>query len=168
LQFFHCLQAGNGGKSLYVDGFAVAEELKKNHHWAYSALSTIEISAHCAGDKSTLIQPMDKFSIIQLRDKQLSQIKYNNDDRSLLDLSVDDVELFYRSLYEWQLLLKSKKFEYWTKLQPGTCVMVDNWRVLHGRAQFSGQRRMIGSYHSYDDYQSKLKTLLGVNQKFKL
>jgi trimethyllysine dioxygenase len=159
---------GTGGESLYVDGFAVAQELKSNHRWAYDALASIKIMAHCAGDKSTLIQPQEKFPVLKLIDGELVQIRYNDHDRSLLELEDQEVELFYCALHEWKKLLCSKNFDFWIKLKPGTAVMVNNWRVFHGRSSFTGLRRLVGSYHSYDDYQSKIKTMLGIEQRYRI
>jgi trimethyllysine dioxygenase len=37
-------------------------------------------------------------------------------------------------------------------------VVFDNWRVLHGRSGFSGQRTMCGAYISRDAFRSKFLT----------
>ncbi|KAJ3244936.1 hypothetical protein HK104_008000, partial [Borealophlyctis nickersoniae] len=51
LQLFHLLEhRGTGGSSLYVDGFYVAEKLRKLHPWAYETLTTFPVTAHSAGD----------------------------------------------------------------------------------------------------------------------
>ncbi|KAI8926411.1 hypothetical protein BC831DRAFT_511713 [Entophlyctis helioformis] len=162
LQMFHLLEhRGEGGESLYVDGFRVASQLKERSRWAYDALTQIKISAHSAGDKNTLMQPTPfYFSVINLdpADGNPLQIRFNNDDRSVLDhLSAGDVRTFYAALREWTLLLRAKDNELWVRLQPGTVAMVDNWRVLHGRAAFTGFRRLIGSYHGWDDFRSRVK-----------
>ncbi|KAJ3272881.1 hypothetical protein HDV01_005204 [Terramyces sp. JEL0728] len=138
LQFFHLIEhRGEGGESLYVDGFNVARQLKERHPWAYDALSKLQISAH----------------------RHLYQIRYNDNDRSTLNLSPENTVLFYAALREWQRLVTLKENEFWIKLKGGRAVVMDNWRVLHGRASFNGYRRMLGSYHGYDDFQSKLKAL---------
>jgi trimethyllysine dioxygenase len=50
LQFFHLVKhVGEGGKSLYVDGFNVALQLRELHPWAFDALTKLRISAHAAG-----------------------------------------------------------------------------------------------------------------------
>jgi trimethyllysine dioxygenase len=100
-------------------------------------------------------------------DDKVYQIRFNNDDRSLLELdSVGDEIDFYKALKQWQLLLNDVGLQRWVKLQPGTAIMLVNWRVLHGRASFTGRRTMVGSYHNYDDYMGRVKTVLGIGQQF--
>lgn len=164
LQLFHLLKhTGTGGESLFVDGFNVALQLQAQSPWAFKALTELKVSSHSAGDKDTFIQPTpNRFPIIKLDPDtgHIMQIRFNNDDRSILSLGGDQVELFYAALNEWTNLIKSKKNELWVKLRPGNVVIMDNWRVLHGRGAFTGHRRMIGCYIGYDDYQSRLKTLV--------
>lgn len=43
------------------------------------------------------------------------------------------------------------------KLAPGTVLVLDNWRVLHGRQPFSGRRVLCGAYHDRQDFESLLR-----------
>ena len=65
----------------------------------------------------------------------------------------------YEAIRTWNRLLKSADSEYWVQLSPGTAVVVDNHRVLHGRSSFDGKRRMCGAYIGLDEYQSRLAVL---------
>ena len=40
----------------------------------------------------------------------------------------------------------------------------DNFRVLHGRSSFTGERRLCGAYVAADDYRSRLR---GLEKQFK-
>lgn len=44
-------------------------------------------------------------------------------------------------------------------LRRSTLTVVDNHRVLHGRAAFTGKRRMCGAYIGTDDYLARLHAL---------
>ena len=44
-------------------------------------------------------------------------------------------------------------------LQPGEAMLFDNWRVLHGRAAYTGLRRMCGGYLNREDLESRLRQL---------
>jgi trimethyllysine dioxygenase len=44
-------------------------------------------------------------------------------------------------------------------LKPGMMVVIDNWRVMHGRSGFSGDRRMCGAYVGRDEWRSRLEVL---------
>lgn len=51
--------------------------------------------------------------------------------------------------------MASKEFELEVKLEPGTPVIFDNWRTLHGRKAFEGKRRVCGGYLGMDDFLAK-------------
>ncbi|EPB85293.1 trimethyllysine dioxygenase [Mucor circinelloides 1006PhL] len=163
LQMFHKLEfQGEGGDSLFVDGFAVAKQLKAQSPNAYRTLSNTLIPTHSAGDENVLIVPTPRANPILNHgpDGELYQIRYNNDDRSTLDhLSSTQLEEFYDALFLWSDLLKSKKNELWDPLAPGRVVTFDNWRVLHGRSAFTGHRRICGAYFPWDDYKSRARTV---------
>lgn len=67
----------------------------------------------------------------------------------------------YDAIRNWNACLKNRDSEFWTKLAPGTAVVVDNHRVLHGRSAFTGKRRMCGAYLGRDDYRARLDALRG-------
>ena len=84
LQLFHLLKHnGTGGKSLFVDGFHAANHLKSKNPLAYNILSTLKISTLCAGDESVTMN-QSTFPILNHNEHGLYQIRFNNDDRSLL------------------------------------------------------------------------------------
>jgi trimethyllysine dioxygenase len=91
LQLFHILShtGGSGGATLLVDGFYVAETLKARHPDLYPLLSNITIPAHAAGDEGTLYQASPKSGYPVLNHdpvtKELHQVRWNNDDRSVMD-----------------------------------------------------------------------------------
>ncbi len=73
-----------------------------------------------------------------------------------------EIEEFYDALRAWDNVLTRPSEEVWFPLKPGRALIFDNWRVLHGRAAFTGHRRMSGGYINRDDYESRrLMTNLG-------
>jgi trimethyllysine dioxygenase len=160
-------QGSQGGKSLFVDGFNVAKQLLSESPWAFQILSEFRISAHSAGDSQVHLTPLPSSGhpILNLDpgSKELWQVRFNNDDRSVVSLPggqpSSTVLDFYKALSEWTRLLRSPKNELWLQLSPGTLVMFNNWRVLHGRSSFTGSRRLCGCYIGMDDFQSRLRTL---------
>jgi trimethyllysine dioxygenase len=166
LQLFHLLShtGGSGGATLLVDGFYVASILKELHPEAYSLLSQIPIPAHAAGESSAIYRPSPASGYPVLRHDQVSgelvQVRWNNADRSVMNhLEPQQVEEWYNAIREWNNGLTSPDSEYWVQLTPGTAVVVDNHRVLHGRSSFDGKRRMCGAYIGVDEFQSKLAVL---------
>jgi len=166
LQLFHLLSHtdGTGGATLLVDGFYAASILKELHPEAYAILSQVPVPAHAAGEPSSLYSPSPRSGHPVLGHDTVSgelvQVRWNNDDRSVMNfLQPDLVEEWYNAIRAWNECLTSPDSEYWVQLQPGTAVLVDNHRVLHGRSAFDGKRRMCGAYIGVDEYRSKLAVL---------
>lgn len=75
------------------------------------------------------------------------QIRWNNDDREAQHWSdLHSLELWYKAAREWTRILKMQRFEIQIQLRPGQPIIFDNWRYLHGRTGFTGQRRICGGY----------------------
>lgn len=153
----------SGGESLLVDGFLAAAVLKDVHPEAYDTLSRVKIRTHSAGDESIMIRPLydGGYPILQHDDAtgELVLVRYNNDDRSVLRVDADEVEPFYSALRKWNEILTNPEGEYWVQLKPGSAMIFDNHRVLHGRSAFVGNRRLCGAYINRDDYRSRLSVL---------
>ncbi|KAJ3498622.1 hypothetical protein NLJ89_g10195 [Agrocybe chaxingu] len=166
LQLFHLLSHtdGTGGATLLVDGFYAASIMKELHPEAYELLSCVRVPAHAAGEPGSLYTPAPPTGYPVLGHDavtgELVQVRWNNDDRSVMTrLEAGEVEKWYDAIRVWNKCLTSADSEYWVQLQPGTAVVVDNHRVLHGRSAFDGKRRMCGAYIGVDEYRSKLVVL---------
>jgi len=163
LQMWHLLEHnGSGGTSLYIDGFNVAEQLALSDPKAYKVLSETKIATHAAGDSTSLFYPSlsRRFPILN-HDPitgKLVQVRFNMEDRSVIDyLSSDELMEYYSALRSWQRLLSDDTNMGWIQLPPGSLVVVNNWRVLHGRSSFVGKRTMCGAYVSMDDYKNRYR-----------
>ena len=76
---------GTGGHTLLVDGFYAASLLKEKYPAHYQLLTQVKINAQAAGDADSLYIPIEPFSILKVDALgQLLQVRYNNDDRSVL------------------------------------------------------------------------------------
>ena len=64
--------------------------------------------------------------------------------RELRRVRVSDVYLANLSS-QFDALVSNPANQYWFQLKPGRMLLFDNWRVLHGRAAFTGKRRMCGT-----------------------
>ncbi|KAH9943728.1 hypothetical protein B0H21DRAFT_482294 [Amylocystis lapponica] len=161
LQLFHLLShtGGTGGQTLLIDGFYVASILKELHPAAYALLSRVQVPTHAAGETGALYAPRPT-PVLQHEDGQLAQVRWNNDDRSVMHgLAPGLVEEWYDAIRTWNKCLTSPDSEYWVQLSAGTAVVVDNHRILHGRSAFNGTRRMCGAYIGVDEYRSRLAVL---------
>ena len=157
-QMFQCLEFnGSGGESTLVDGFSVAETIRKTDLNAFRVLSEVKVPAHYLGDGVHL---RSEHSIIGLDDSgNVIQIAYNNYDRAPFNLSPPRMSEFYRALSLFHRMINDPAFEISMKLIPGTVLFFNNWRTLHGRHAFNGHRHMCGAYVNMEDFQSKLRIL---------
>jgi trimethyllysine dioxygenase len=161
LQAFHLLSHtdGEGGASLLVDGFKVALELQQMDREAYRILSTVNIHSHASGNEGISIQPYRGFPVLEHDPAtgDLLRVRWNSSDRASIELPIEDVETWYNAARKFDALLKKKQNEYWEQLTPGRVLIFDNWRVLHGRSEFTGTRRICGGYINRDDWISRYK-----------
>ena len=86
--------------------------------------------------------------------------RFNLYDRApMRTLPPDQIPQLYEDIHLLAATVKDPQGEWWLKLHPGTVLFVDNWRVLHGRASYTGLRKMTGCYVSRSDYISKARIL---------
>jgi trimethyllysine dioxygenase len=153
-QLFHCLQFdGSGGESTLVDGFKVAQQIRQSDPMAFEALSTIGVPAQYLGDGVHL---RAEHPVIGLdHNGDFAQIAYNNYDRAPFRLPNE----FYRALKLFNLGVNDPSNEITMRLAPGTALLFDNWRTLHGRRAYQGFRRLCGAYLNKEDFDSRLRVL---------
>ncbi|CAH2091769.1 unnamed protein product [Euphydryas editha] len=160
LQILHCLEHtnGTGGETLLVDGFYGATLLKDQHPDDYDFLTKFDVEAEYMDDSHHY-----KYSapVIRLNKmKEIIQIRFNVYDRSTMAFSSrEECKTYYRSLRNLSKYYENPEFQWKFKLKPGLVMVMDNFRVLHGRTGFSGKRVLCGSYVSRSDWLNKARTL---------
>ena len=157
-QLFHCLQFdGSGGDSTLVDGFKVADQIRRTDPLAFQTLSSVKVPAQYLGDGVHL---RAEHSVIALdHNGDFSQIAYNNYDRAPFRLPTPRMNGFYRALSLFNRAINDPSNEITLRLLPGTALLFDNWRTLHGRRAYQGFRRLCGAYLNKEDFDSKLRVL---------
>jgi trimethyllysine dioxygenase len=157
-QMFHCLKFdGSGGDSTLVDGFKVADQIRQADPLAFEVLSTVKVPAQYLGDGVHL---RAEHPIIGLdHNGDFAQIAYNNYDRAPFRLPATRMNAFYRALKLFNQLINDPSNEITMRLMPGTALLFDNWRTLHGRRAYQGFRWLCGAYLNKEDFDSKLRVL---------
>jgi len=166
IQFLHCLQNEvSGGFSTLVDGFAVAEYLKKNNTQAFDSLTTTNLRYQFQ-DKDIVLENWGE--LIELdKDGDYKQVRYSTRVDYVPPLETEMLKIFYQSRKLLSELYCSSEFELKFKLQPGDIMMFDNHRLLHGRTAYDaneGMRHLQGCYLEFDATDGKLRHLA---RKFK-
>lgn len=162
LQILACLENSvEGGDSIVVDGFKVAERLKAENPRGFDLLSGH--AARFAYEGSAGVRLRSKRPMIELGpDGELIAVRFNN--RSLAaatDIPYEDMADYYAAYRRFAELIEDPAMEVTFKLKPGELFIVDNTRVLHARKSFSGtgKRWLQGCYADKDGLYSTLSAI---------
>ncbi len=159
-QMFHCLAADcTGGENVLIDGFMIAEIMKRDHPAEYKLLTEIAIPGQYL-DHENGIHLMARRPLFRLDETgDVAQVSYNNHDRAPFTLSAERQKAFYKALSVFAGLCADETLHYRRRLLPGSVLLFDNWRVLHARDAYTGYRRLAGVYLNKEDVESRLRVL---------
>ncbi|MCJ1329651.1 hypothetical protein MMC10_006331 [Thelotrema lepadinum] len=188
LQMFHLLShtGGGGGYSILLDGFRAARRLLEYSPEDFRVLCNFEVPYHASGNEGISITPsIGSSPVLRGRldfnfkdDSALTsilpyQIRWNDSDRGDMPIYPSPLP-WYRAAKLWRDILKDPDLEYRFQLQPGTALskldadissnmlryqVFDNWRMLHGRSEFTGARRMCGGYSKINPHAFSFSSL---------
>jgi len=159
LQLLHCLvQSEEGGLTALSDGFYAADKLRQESPEAFDLLTSQEVM-FCYESEAAILDSRDKVITLD-GDGKVRKIRINNRSIAPLDLPFEIVMPFYGALSAFRSILESDRSQKRFLLQPGDLLLLDNERVLHGRAGESiGERHLQGCYADRDGLLSTLKVL---------
>ena len=159
-QFLHCLEnSANGGDSTAVDGFAVADYLRKNEREMFDILSNTQVKFKDNDFTQDAIRIFYSPIITLTKDKDFNDVRLNMGAMATIDVHPDKMKKFYEAYRLFSSLLHNKEFMIKFRLEKGDIFCFDNRRVLHGRSAFdpnSGNRHLQGYYIERDEVISKL------------
>ena len=89
-------------------------------------------------------------------------IRASNDDRSVLTLSHTDANQWYTAWRKFRQITDDPKNIYYVKGMPGRGIFFNNWRLIHGRLAFKGNRVLETCNLSRDRVYSKLRTCCNI------
>ena len=162
-QFLHCLiNESNGGDSSVVDGYAVADYIKKNTPNIFNQLISTPIKFKDNDFTQNKVRIIHSPVITLDENKDYSDIRFNISAVGAFDIHPDKMKKYYSSYRKFARLIHEKKFTVNFKLQAGDILCFDNRRVLHGRTSFdpnSGQRHLQGYYMDRDEILGRLNFL---------
>lgn len=154
----HCTEhRGSGGESFIIDGFQICDRLKRGHPEVYRRLCETIITCEFI-DKDKHHSFSAPIICKDLLTGLHNQIRYNIYDRSPFStLPMNQMRQFYS---DWKVLaneVNSSANQFQFKLSPGTVMIIDNWRLIHGRQAYTGSRTIAGCYVSRTEFQSALR-----------
>tara|TARA_Y100001970_G_scaffold1384_1_gene1645 strand:+ start:3198 stop:4298 length:1101 start_codon:yes stop_codon:yes gene_type:complete len=167
IQMLHCIENEvNGGLSTLVDGYAVTEKLKKDFPDYYKILTEIKVRFQFV-DQSVVLE--DWAEMIQIDENgEFKQVRFSPRLDFVPLMDKEKLEIYYAARKKISELYNSDNYRIEFKLLPGHLLMMDNYRLLHGRTTYDaneGNRFLQGCYIDYDSTEGKLKHL---KRKFNL
>ncbi len=162
LQILYCLEnSADGGDSLVVDGFAVAQRLRDEDPQGFALLAKYCARFEYAGSQGVRLQA--RRPMIELApDGELIGIRFNNRSTApITDVPFDEMEAYYAAYRRFAEIVDDPSMAMAFKLEPGQSFIVDNTRVLHARKGYSGSgsRWLQGCYADKDGLLSTLAAL---------
>lgn len=133
-------QSVEGGEYTLVDGFAIARRMESEHPDEFETLSTAMIPGQRPGG-ALAARPVFRHD----HTGRLVQVTYNEMERAPFLLAEHDMAAVYDALWVFDELANETALQWRGAPAPGEILVVDNWRVLHGRlAGGSGLQVWVG------------------------
>ena len=161
IQLLHCIENEvSGGLSTLVDGYTVTEDLKNEFKDYYEILTKIKVKFKFI-DKEVILE--DWSELIKLDEKkEFKQVRFSPRLDYVPILNKEDLDLYYKARNKLSEFYNSDKYRIEFKLNPGDLLIMDNYRLLHGRTSFDsneGNRFLQGCYIDYDSTEGKIRHL---------
>jgi gamma-butyrobetaine dioxygenase len=166
IQMLHCLETTvEGGRSTLVDGAAVLDALAEEMPDALDALETVPIRFvyDSAVSSFETLEPM----IERDTKGRLRILRFSPRLDYVAPVDTETLDRFYRGRRRLFELAGDAAFRIEFRLEPGMLLMMDNYRLMHGRTTFdsaAGFRHLQGCYIDHDGPESLYRMLAqGVN-----
>ena len=162
-QFLHCLiNSAEGGDSSAVDGFAVADYLRKNEKEIFETLVGIHLKFRDKDYTQNIHRSFHAPAISLTKDGDYNDIRFSVATMDTLDCHPELMDKVYKAHHKFGNLLHDNKFQIKFRLEPGDIFSFNNRRLLHGRTAFnpnSGNRHLQGYYMDRDEIIGRLNFL---------
>ena len=161
IQILHCIiNEVSGGFSTLVDGYTVTENLKNEYPDIYKILTKVKVRFKFI-DKKVFLE--DWSELIKLdENKNFKQVRFSPRLDYVPILEKNELDLYYKARKKLSDLYNSDKYRLEFRLMPKDLLMMDNYRLLHGRTAYDtneGKRFLQGCYIDYDSTEGKLRHL---------
>ncbi|XP_077989242.1 gamma-butyrobetaine dioxygenase-like [Glandiceps talaboti] len=167
IQVLHCIKQcdGEGGESLFADGFRAAMDIKEEDPEAYETLASIYIDYIDIGSDFYKFHLKNSWKVLTFdRFGELLAIHYNHGVRDYrMRTSKENVYKCYRAMKKFYSIMNREENLVKFKLESGDMVVFNNTRTLHGRTEFRvaqhGERHLEGIYLDWDCVHSRIRVL---------
>ena len=161
IQFLHCIaNESAGGESIFTDGFAVAESIRRSDSAAFELLCRIPIPFRFHDGEWDIRWRSPTIILDDIGGYQ--EIRHHLALTSPLDSPPSVLRKVYAALRKFSALTRDAQFAISHRLQKGEMIAFHNRRILHGRKAFNpsaGRRRLQGCYVDWDELNSRIRVL---------
>jgi alpha-ketoglutarate-dependent taurine dioxygenase len=172
LQSFHILHHhGTGGMNQLIDGWQIGEMLRRQDPAVWATLTQLPmefyytdrtVSYRTLAPVFRTMAPDLHHQVDAHSQSPIVQFRWNNHDRCPphpLTTPPSVMAQYHAAVRRLQSLVLDPANQISFKLLPGRLLITNNWRVLHGRSEMTGSRRLVGCYITMDDYLSRRRIL---------
>jgi gamma-butyrobetaine dioxygenase len=161
VQFLHCrANSVEGGQNLFLDGVAVANDLKKEFPEDFKLLSETDIPYYCEHDTYDV---RSRQRVIELDEHgAVSGLTISQHMADIFDLPQAFLDKYYPAFCRFGRMLQSDKYLMRFRLEASECIVFDNHRIVHGRSAYSatsGDRHLRGCYADRGEMHSTYRAL---------
>jgi gamma-butyrobetaine dioxygenase len=148
IQYLHCRRNSvEGGRNLFLDGTAVANDLRTDDPEAFGLLSEIEVPFYKEHDG---IDMRARQRVIELdHNGEVAGVTISQHMADIFDLPQRLMDSYYPAFVKFGRMLQQDKYVMRFTLKAGECISFDNHRIVHGREAYSatrGERYLRGTY----------------------
>lgn len=159
--WLHCLtNAAAGGDSTLVDGFMAARRLREESPEHFECLTQLATEFFYT-DETTHLE--GEGPLIELDSQgRLHRVRFSNRTERVPAHDPDVLERYYAARQRFYELITSDELTVHLKLDPGEMLIMDNYRLFHGRTAFQlegGVRHMRQGYVDRDSTASRRQVL---------
>ena len=151
VQLLHAIvNEAEGGESTLTDGFMLAEILRAESPELLAALAETEVLFRFVDERSDLAHAG---RIVELDARgRPAQIRFSGRVDYARPMEAERLDAFYRARRRFAELAESPRCRRDFRLESGMLLMMDNTRLLHGRAAYraAGRRHLQGCYMDAD------------------
>ncbi|MGB3401445.1 MAG: TauD/TfdA family dioxygenase [Microcoleaceae cyanobacterium] len=158
VQFLYCVKnETSGGDSTVVDGFRVAKDFRQDHPKYFQLLQQTPVQ-YWLVDYHHHYRFCNTAPIIECdQNGNLKTVRFSKRNCRPY-LPFNQLEEFYQAYHTFFGYLKSPDYQYQFRLQSHSCLLFQNFRILHGRTAFdpsTGNRKLNSGYLDWNFFMGR-------------
>ncbi len=153
--------AWGSGANVLTDGFKVAYDMRERYPEEFEMLSSYGLEAgrrlgyYGAGDMHFKNDP----SVIQCDEAgNIIRVQYHEIYRSpMTNLDFESFPKYWKALQLFIDMVQSPEYQVSVTMEQGSCLILNNWRMLHGRTGGVRDRTILGGTITRDQFYSRIR-----------